>query len=236
MTENVVENYISLLISRQNHFRKQTKVEDDKRVLFDINPFEVNAIYVPKYTLLYVTSPMLCDPKCSKDASYEERVAYLGQLIAHELSHTYDTHSIGYDYHGYYEPWMTEDEEAAYLDKMEKVSDFFDGKETDYGLKIDGKLVSDEAFADIMATKCCLKLLEQKENPDYDLYFKTLAKWNACYYTEDGLKDALLDTHLPAKERINYVLGQFDKFYEIYDIDESSPYYVPESERMQAIF
>ncbi len=121
-------------------------------------------------------------------------------------------------------------------DNGKPITDFFDGKETDYGLKIDGKLVTNEAFADIMATKCSLKLLEKKENPDYDLYFRTLAKWNACFYTEDSLKEALLGTHLPAKERINYVLGQFDKFYETYDIDESSPYYIPESERLQAIF
>ena len=167
------------------------------------------------------------------DSAHDETTQ---QPLAHELSHTYDTQGIVYDYHGYYEPWMTEDEQAAYLDKIGKVTDFFDGKETDYGLKIDGKLVTNEAFADIMATKCSLKLLEKKENPDYDLYFRTLAKWNACFYTEDSLKEALLDTHLPAKERINYVLGQFDKFYETYDIDESSPYYIPESERKQAIF
>ena len=78
--------------------------------------------------------------------------------------------------------------------------------------------------------------MEKQENPDYDLFFKSAAKFHAHYYTEDGLKNSLNDTHLPAKERINYVLGQFDKFYEIYDIDETSPYYVPESERLQAIF
>lgn len=78
--------------------------------------------------------------------------------------------------------------------------------------------------------------METQENPDYDLFFKSEAKFHAHYYTEDGLKNSLKDTHLPDKERINYVLGQFDKFYETYDINENSPYYVPESERLQAIF
>ena len=129
---------------------------------------------------------MLSDDRCSKDVSYEERVAYLGRLIAHELSHTYDPKGINYDYHGYKEPWMTEDEAAAYAEKIQKITDFFEGKETAYGLKIDGKLVTQETFADILATGCCLKLLEKQENPDYDLFFKSAAKFHAHYYTEDG--------------------------------------------------
>ncbi|MCR5557350.1 MAG: hypothetical protein K6F75_07335 [Butyrivibrio sp.] len=236
MGDDVVENYVALLESRQNHFRKQTIKEDDKRELFDIDPFVINAIYESQLTLLYVTSPMLSDERCSKDVSYEERVAYLGRLIAHELSHTYDPKGINYDYHGYKEPWMTEDEAAAYAEKIQKITDFFEGKEIANGLKIDGKQVTQETFADILATRCCLKLLEKQENPDYDLFFRAAAKFQAHYYTEGGLTEALKDTHLPDKERVNYVLGQFDKFYEIYDIDESSPYFVPESERLQAIF
>ena len=42
------------------------------------------------------------------------------------------------------------------------------------------------------------------------------------------------DTHLPCKQRVNCVLGQFDKFYEIYDIDENSPFFVPKEKRLSA--
>ncbi len=42
-------------------------------------------------------------------------------------------------------------------------------------------------------------------------------------------------THLPCKERINYILGQFDVFYETYGVDPESPYYVPEEKRLSAM-
>ena len=56
----------------------------------------------------------------------------------------------------------------------------------------------------------------------------------AGYYDEEGMKMQVADTHLPAKLRINYTLGQFDRFYETYDVDPESPYYVPEDKRLSA--
>ena len=43
---------------------------------------------------------------------------------------------------------------------------------------------------------------------------------------------AVADGHLIGKERVNHILGQFDEFYKVYDIDENSPYYVPEDKRL----
>ena len=77
-----------------------------------------------------------------------------------------------------------------------------------------------------------VEILEQKENPDYDLFFRTYAGKNACYITEQDIDRAMADTHLIGKARVNFILGQFDKFYEVYDIDENSPYYVPKENRL----
>lgn len=232
LTDDVVENYISFLISQNNFYRIQTRKEDDDRELFNENLFELNAHYNRKYSILSVTSTILCDEKCSENVRFEERVGYMGFLIAHEVAHSYDSSGILYDYRGYYSPWMTEEETKEYGQVLQRITEFFDGKEIAYDQKIDGKLISDETFADIVAMDCCLRILQKHDNPDYDLFFKTLAKWNAYYYTENGIQKAVADTHLPAKERINYVFGQFDKFYEIYDIDENSPYFVPVKERL----
>ena len=47
------------------------------------------------------------------------------------------------------------------------------------------------------------------------------------------MREAVEDVHLPAKERINLILGQFDEFYETYNIDEESPYYVKPDDRLR---
>ncbi len=236
LTDDVVENYISFLISQNNFDRSQTRKEDDDRELFDQNQFELNAHYNRKYAILSISSTMLCDERCSKNVEFEECIGYIGFLIAHEMAHAYDSVGIMYDHRGCYSLWMNEDESEAYSAELQRIVNFFDGKETAYNQKIDGKLIEDETFADILAMKCCLRILQERENPDYDLFFKTLAKLNAYYYTEDGIQKAVADTHLPSKERINYVFGQFDEFYETYDIDESSPYYVPKEERLSNLF
>ena len=217
--------------SRKSHCRQIWK-EDENRQIFNANLFEVNAYFIPAYNALYIISGVLVNPYCSKTASFEEMLGYYGMIIAHEYAHSYDPTGINYDWRGWWEPWMTEDEESAYTGNQQKIADFFDGLEVEYGRKIDGELIKNETFADLMAMRCCLKILEQKENPDYDLFFRTYAGKNACYITEQDIDRAMADTHLIGKARVNFILGQFDKFYEVYDIDENSPYYVPKENRL----
>ncbi len=232
LTGNLVDDYISLLVSKERFERGQIKKEDENRQIFNANLFEVNAYFIPAYNALYVSSGVLVNLYCSKNASFEEMLGYYGMLIAHEYAHSYDPTGINYDWRGWWKPWMTEDEESAYTGNQQKITDFFDGLEVEYGRKIDGELIKNETFADLMAMRCCLKILEQKENPDYDLFFRTYARKNACYITEQDIDRAMADTHLIGKARVNFILGQFDKFYEVYDIDENSPYYVPKEKRL----
>lgn len=232
LTGDLVDDYVSLLVSRDRFARSQVKKEDENRQIFDANLFNGDAVFLFKYNALYVSSAILISQNCSKTASFEEMLGYYGVTIAHEYAHSYDPKGINYDWHGWWEPWMTEDEEAAYTGNQQKIADFFDGRKVEYGRKIDGNLIKNETFADLMAIRCCLKILEQKENPDYDLFFRTYARNNACYLTEQEIDPAMADEHLISKERVNLVLGQFDKFYEVYDIDENSPYYVPEEKRL----
>ena len=39
--------------------------------------------------------------------------------------------------------------------------------------------------------------------------------------------------YLPPRERVNLIVGMFDEFYETYDIDENSPYFIPKEERVK---
>ena len=104
--------------------------------------------------------------------------------------------------------------------------------EIDGGNVINGENVTNEAFADLLAMKICLNILGQMDDPDYDAFFKAYAAGFACYYTEEGLEEAVKDSHLPYMIRVNCIPAQFDEFYETYDVDPDSPYYVPEEKRL----
>lgn len=232
LTDNIVENFIGMMVSNERFYRKQTIKEDENRELFGADIYEINGRYFAENNSFYVTNGLMGQERITADDAYEVKLALLGNIIAHEIAHSYDPKGIEFDYHAYYEPWMTDEERASYQDNYQKITEFFDGMQIEFGKEIDSQLITNETFADLLGIKCCLKLLEQQENPDYDLFFRTYAMENACYYDEEAAEKAVQDDHLPYKQRINYVLGQFDKFYEVYDIDENSPFFVPQEKRL----
>ncbi|MBR5994094.1 MAG: hypothetical protein IK018_09825 [Lachnospiraceae bacterium] len=230
--DNVVDNYIAVLTDRMRFNYEQTLTEDDDRKLYRGNVFDIDARSYPELNVIYVSIGML-DHVADDNMPYEEKLARYGECLAHEISHTYDTMHIDYGAHGIYEPWMSDAGRAEYDSRIQSIKEFFDGYEVEYGGKVDGDRVKSETLADLMAVQICLNILETHENPDYDAFFRAYAYDKAMYFEEAGLQAVLNDEHLPGKARINGVLGQFDKFYEVYDIDESSPYYVPKDNRIK---
>ena len=234
LTDNVVENVINLHKHNRNFSESQLADFYEDRSTFDGMMLQHNASYNAKLNSISIAIGYLSNPDCSKDAPYEVRLACLGETMAHEISHAYDPNGSYYDDTGYYDPWMKEEEMERYEERVQKIADFFDGMEVDYGEKLSGERVSAETFADLMAVEVCLRALAEREDADYDLFFRSYAKERASYYVKDDMDYIIGDTHLPGKERVNYILGQFDKFYEIYDIDENSPYFVPKEDRLPA--
>ena len=116
---------------------------------------------------------------------------------------------------------------------MKKLTEYLDGKEAGYGRTVNVERVIQETFTDMLAMQICLKVLSEHENPDYDLFFRSYAKLWAMYATEESIDGILNDTHLPGNLRVNCILYQFDEFYEVYDIDENSPYYVKPEDRIK---
>ena len=234
LTDNIVENVINLHKHNRAFSKSQLADYYEDRSTFDGMMLQHNASYNAKLNSISITIGYLSNPDCSKDAPYEVRLAALGETLAHELSHAYDPNGSYYDDTGFYDPWMKEEEMEKYEERVQKIADFFDGMEVDYGEKLNGKRVSGETFADLMAIEVCLRALADREDADYDLFFRSFARERASCYVKSDMDYIIGDTHLPGKQRINYVLGQFDKFYEIYDIDESSPYFVPKEDRLPA--
>jgi putative endopeptidase len=80
---------------------------------------------------------------------------------------------------------------------------------------------------------CCLEVLSQYENPDYQAFFKsnaviwrqTLTRELADYFSKN-------DVHSNAIIRVNRTVVNFDEFYEAFVISEKDGMYVPLEERV----
>lgn len=232
ISDDTIENYLAFTVNRERFFRTQTTKEDEGRQVYKADMLDVNGRFYPEYDAVMITAGLISYYADQGDMSYEEKLGFLGRTLAHEISHCYDPSNMAYDGDGYYEPWLTDDEQAAYDEETEKLRAFLSGKKDEYGNEINVNVVMNETYADILGLKICLRLLSEKEDADYETFFRTYAKQNASYYSKDDAEAILKDSHLPNKLRVNLVCGQFDEFYETFDISERSEYYIPEEERI----
>jgi predicted metalloendopeptidase len=232
LTGEPVADLLALRVNAKHFERNQTFYVQDSRAPYGNELMSGSAFYIKYMNCLVITPYELCDPMFTDALTDEERLAYFGETLAHEIGHSSDMNGISYRWDGLYEPIVSEDDMEAYQEKLGLISDFFDGRETYFGNTINGSRIVNEAYADLFAIRVCLNILAEKENADYDLFFRTYAKATRGFYFEQDADRFLNDTHLMAKDRINLILGQFDEFYETYDIDVTSPYYVPEDQRL----
>ncbi|MCR4962095.1 MAG: hypothetical protein K6A74_11600 [Lachnospiraceae bacterium] len=233
LTEDPIEDYITVLMDRERFRKSQMFFEDEARQTFCGDVFVVNAKQYPELNEITLFLGMLSLYADLGDMPYEAKLGFIGNVIAHEVSHSYDPKTIDYESTGYFEPWLTDEEQEAYSQQVTALTGFLDTTTDEYGNVISGDKFVCETFTDILAMQICLRMLSEKENVDYDLFFRTYASQNALYYTEAAAETVLQDPHLPGKLRINYVVGQFDEFYATYDIDTNSPYYVPTEKRIK---
>ena len=230
--KNVIENVIALSSNMKHFERIQTYYYGSSRAPFGSNILSESPYYNKEINFLCVTPTMMCDPMFTEADTYEEKLGFFGFFIAHEIAHSSDSDGVEWDSDGTYNPVFGDESYDDYNDMLHCVIGYFDGVDTYFDLEYSGVTVYDEAYADLCAMRVCLNILAEKEDADLDLFFRTYATVMRGYYVESDTDRMLRDPHLSAKERINYILGQFDEFYETYEIDESSPYYVPEKERL----
>ena len=238
LTDDPVDNMVAFLISG-DHFRyrvfHQTLAE---RTMSGANMFDANGYYDNSQNKIMLCSgwlSMYADLK-KNGLSYEEVLATLGMTLAHEAGHAFSVNGITQDHRGIYRNWMYDGEYDCYYGYADAIAEFFNGIDVGYGCQLVGEDVVNETMADLIGMGCCLRLLAKQENPDYDLFFRTYASQMADFHSEDTIEEAATEGHLPGKARINYVLGQFDEFYRTYDVDETSPYYVPQEKRLKGLW
>ena len=232
LSDDMVENYLSFVVNRDRFFKTQTVKEDENRQVYKADMLDVNGRFYPEYDKIMITAGIISCYADAGEMSYEEKLGFFGRTIAHEIAHCYDPSNIAYDGDGYFEPWFTDEEQSAYDEEINKLGTFLSGKKDEYGNEIDVNIVMSETYADILGLKICLRLLSEKEDADYDTFFRAYAKQNASYYSKEKAEEILKDAHLPNKLRIDLVCGQFDEFYETYDISEKSEYFIPKEERI----
>lgn len=213
--------------------RVNTKV--DREAWADQMPLTIaNAFYNPMDNSINIIAGILGGTFYNSDMTEEEKLAGIGSIIGHEISHAFDTTGAQFDKDGNFANWWTDEDYAAFGTRAQKLIDYYDTIiPFDGGEYYPGSNVQGEAVADMAAVKCMLLLAKEKEDFDYDAFFRAYARlWKGVYSREFCEYAVYQDTHPMSYLRVNVTLMQQPEFYETYDIKEGDGMYMAEEDRI----
>ncbi|WP_294521481.1 M13-type metalloendopeptidase [uncultured Anaerovibrio sp.] len=195
--------------------------------------YTVNANYQLTDNSINIPAGILNGVFYQNDFTYEEKLGGIGMIIAHEITHGFDTNGSQFNENGDMKNWWTPEDKVAFDQKAQKVIDYYNSITVYDGLNCNGELNKAEAIADMGAMKCMLSMAKKKSDFDYDKFFKQYASlWRAVYTKEYGDVLARTDAHPLPYLRVNVCVQQFDEFYATYNIKEGDKMFLPQSERI----
>ena len=165
----------------------------------------------------------------------------LGTIIAHEMCHAFDDDGKDYDEDGQRKKWWTRGDSLGYGRKAKEFIGLFN-KVKLLDTHVDGKKTLSENIADnggmaiaLQAWKDAFGHLEGEERKETlrEFFISYAVSWRTNIRNEK-LKHALhTDRHSPANVRVNYVVNQYDEWYEAFDIQEEDALFVEKKDRVR---
>jgi predicted metalloendopeptidase len=155
----------------------------------------------------------------------------IGVIIGHEIVHGFDNKGRLFDENGNLNNWWQPNDNERYCNLVNKLIDQYNSYKI-HDEFINGKLTLGENIADLGGVNFALKGLElykNLSNEDYKIFFKNYAFiWAINIRKEKELHNLLSDPHAPNIFRVNGILKNINKFYEIYKIKDGDMYLNPE--------
>lgn len=197
------------------------------------SPQMVNAFYNPQDNSVNIPAGILggifYDPK----ASYEQQLGSIGVIIGHEITHAFDTIGSQFDENGNSSNWWTDEDQAAFQERTDKVAAFFDQFEVMPGIFVNGEMTIDETIADLGGFSCMLEIARGIEDFDYDTFFTAFARvWQQQTYPNNFETMVQTTPYAPNYLRTNATVQQFQEFYDTYKIKEGDGMYLAPEKRL----
>lgn len=193
----------------------------------------VNAYYEPSANSIYITRAIMHSPFYDIGGDYYSNMGALGEVIAHELSHAFDSMGVKFNADGVYDPeWIDKSDREAYEKIQKKAVAFYNEQTLLDVYHVDGEQTLGENLADLGAMQCVLSLTKTDE--DKKKIFESYANvWSTLYENTFIIEALESDSHSPDLVRANAVLMNMDDFYEVYDVKEGDGMYVAPENRLK---
>ena len=229
---SLFENFMTLTALNHKKALEHLDSKTDKES-FPMSPQTVEACYGPSRNDITFPAAILQSPYYDKSRSREANLGGIGVVIAHEVSHAFDTNGAQIDENGNVNNWWQDEDKKEFEKRAQKVKDFYSNITLDSGAKVNGELTVSENIADIEGMACVLDILREMDNPDYKAFFEAWAtSWRMINTPEYEAMTLDQNVHSPHKVRVNAVVSQFQEFYDTYGIKEGDKMYVKPEKRI----
>ena len=195
---------------------------------------QVNAFYSPVQNTITICSGILGGSLYNPDMSREELFANVGDTLAHEISHAFDTTGSQFDEKGNLRNWWTEQDQAAFTKRADKLAAYYDNIEPFQDVFCVGSQIEGEAIADLVAIKILLRIAAKDPNFDYDKFFRAYSEtWRTITTARSEYYALSQDSHPLPYLRVNAVVQQFEEFYKTYGVKEGDGMYLAPEDRLE---
>lgn len=229
LIDNVLSLQKALIEVNKKKFSKP--VDKDE---WGMTPQTVNAYYSPTANEIVFPAAILQPPFYDSKADFASNLGGIGMVMAHEVSHAFDSSGSLYDENGNYHVWWTKEDRAKFDELAKQVDEYYSGMDGFVGRKVNGAQTLNENIADLGSMACITAIAGEKDG-DLKLLFRQYATIWASKYTPETMIDRLnTDPHSPAKVRVNGVLSATEAFYNTYpEIKEGDAMYVAPEKRVK---
>jgi len=202
---------------------------------WNMAPNVANASYQPLTNTITFPAAALQAPFYDKKQSESQNYGGIGAVIAHEISHAFDTNGAKYDEVGNRVNWWTEADYKNFEARAKAVVDQYNNVEY-MGQKINGQMTVSENIADIGGLTVALEATKQLPHPNLEEFYQSWATiWRQKARPELEQLLLTIDAHAPNKVRVNVVVANTDDFYSTFDVKEGDKLYIAPKDRIRAI-
>jgi putative endopeptidase len=213
------------------------------RTEWGMTPPTVNAYYNPSMNEVAfpagIMQPPFFDPKADDAVNY----GGMGAAIGHEISHGFDDQGRKYDAMGNLSGWWSDADATAFEQRANKVVQQFDGYVSVDTFHVNGKLTLGENIADFagltIAYHAFRKSLEGKPEPapidgltaDQRFFLGWAQIWRGMTRPETARLMVNVDSHSPARWRVNGPLANMPEFQAAFKCQAGDPMVAPAASR-----
>ena len=205
----------------------------------------INSFYLQENNAIVIMPALMVPPVIRTD--YSEAYQYgTIVLIAHEITHAFDSNGSRFDALGQINNWWTVADKMAFEDEQEKLIQCYNNLEYDPvghpGEYTDGEFTLAENIADLggflIARDAYIKRLQEQgfsgENYNAQLrkFHEAFASTFCMKYSQEKLTSIIeMDNHSHCRLRVNGVVMNTDLWYELYNVNRNNILFLPQERR-----